>query len=96
MADQNTLGEGKWRPKWQPMDSTSTDWKSWPRIVFDGDVLCMAYAPPRSNRAMMIVDVHFGTKPKAVLFRLPDVFESTKCAPGFVEPGLDILLGTAI
>ena len=33
---------------------------------------------------------------KAILLRLPDVFESTKCTPGFVEPSLDILLGTVV
>ena len=27
----------------------------------------------------------------AILFRLPDVFESTNCTPGFVEPGLGVL-----
>ena len=41
-----------------------------------------------------VVDVHFSLK--AILLRLPDVFESTKCTPGFFEPSLDVLLGTVV
>ena len=38
--------------------------------------------------------MHFSLR--AILLRLSDVFESTKCTPGFVEPSLDVLLRTII
>ena len=41
-----------------------------------------------------VVDADFSLK--AILLRLPDVFEPTKCTPGFVEPTLDVLLGTVV
>ena len=41
-----------------------------------------------------VVDAHFSLK--AILLRLSDVFEPTKCTPGFVEPSLDVLLGTVV
>ena len=47
---------------------------------------------PYSNtglRNVTVVDVHFSLM--AILFRLPDVFESTNCTPGFVEPALGVL-----
>ena len=45
-----------------------------------------------SNPNVTVVDAHFSLK--AILFRLPDVFESTKCTAGFVKPGLDVLYGS--
>ena len=42
----------------------------------------------------LVLIAHFSLK--AILLRPPDVFESTKCTPGLVEPSLDVLVGTVV